>query len=384
MNHLDILETSKGKLSLPAFMPDATRGVVRTLDAKDLQDSGIKCLMVNALHLSNHPGTFVIKKHGGIHQFMGWNGPIFSDSGGFQVFSLINGSSKMGSVTNRGFVYRLTKGGKKNILTPEKSIQKQFQIDADVMFCLDYCTHPEANEKMQMESVQITIEWAKRCKQEFERQLNQQKITKKTPLLLAVIQGGNSKELRKRCTGDLFEIGFDGYGYGGWPVDHDGNLVEAVEMVAEWVPGDYPLHGLGIGKPGNIVQAFRMGYNLFDCVLPTRDARHNRLYVYNDKIENINFEEKDFYDYHYIQDNRHARDTKPVDEYCDCFCCQNYSRAYLHHLLKIEEPLLNRLATIHNLRFYSKLMECLRRPGGALFEKTAPPGPRVASAKTFD
>ncbi|MGD2092796.1 MAG: tRNA guanosine(34) transglycosylase Tgt [Candidatus Aminicenantes bacterium] len=360
MNQLRILETSNGELPLPAFMPDATRGVVRTLDAKELQDSGIKCLMVNALHLSNHPGIYVIKKHGGIHQFMGWDGPIFSDSGGFQVFSLINGSSKMGSVTNRGFVYRLTKGGKKNILTPEKSIQKQFQINADVMFCLDYCTHPEANEKLQTESVQITIEWAKRCKQEFERQLNQQKITGKPPLLLAVIQGGNSKELRKRCAERLFEIGFDGYGYGGWPVDQEGNLVEAVEMVAEGVTGDYPLHGLGIGKPGNIVQAFRMGYNLFDCVLPTRDARHNRLYIFNDKIENLNFEEKDFYDYHYIQDNRHARDTKPVDEYCDCFCCQNYSRAYLHHLLKIEDPLLNRLATIHNLRFYSKLMELLQ------------------------
>ncbi len=165
----------------------------------------------------------------------------------------------------------------------------------------------------------------------------------------------------------MFEIGFDGYGYGGWPVDQEGTLVEAVEMVAEWVPGHYPLHGLGIGKPENIVQAFQMGYNLFDCVLPTRDARHNRLYIFNDRIENINFEEKDFYDYHYIQDNRYARDTKPVDEYCDCFCCQNHSRAFLHHLLKIEEPLLNRLATIHNLKFYSRLMECLRRPGGLCF-----------------
>ena len=364
MNRLDILETSNGKLPLPAFMPDATRGVVRTLDTKDLQNSGIKCLMVNALHLSNHPGVSVIKKHGGIHEFMGWDAPIFSDSGGFQVFSLINGSSKMGSVTNRGFVYRLTKGGKKNILTPEKSIQKQIQIGADVMFCLDYCTHPEADETLQLESVHITIEWAKRCKQEFERQLNQQKITGKPPLLLAVIQGGNSKELRKRCTDAVFEIGFDGYGFGGWPVDQQGNLVEAVKIVAEWVPDHYPLHGLGIGKPENIVQAFLMGYNLFDCVLPTRDARHNRLYVYNDKIENINLKEKDFYDYHYIQDNRYIRDTNPVDEYCDCFCCQNYSRAYLHHLLKIEDPLLNRLATIHNLRFYSQLMECLRRPGG--------------------
>ena len=126
------------------------------------------------------------------------------------------------------------------------------------------------------------------------------------------------------------------------------------------MPGHYPLHGLGIGKPENIVQAFQMGFNLFDCVLPTRDARHNRLYVYNNKLENINLKEKDFYNYNYIQDDKYVRDTKPVDEYCDCFCCQNYSRAYLHHLLKIEDPLLYRLGTIHNLRFYSRLMEKLQ------------------------
>jgi queuine tRNA-ribosyltransferase len=360
MEDLKVLETSKGKLPLPAFMPDATRGVIRTLDAKDLQNSGINCLMVNALHLSNHPGISVIKKHGGIHTFMNWKGPIFSDSGGFQVFSLIKDSSKMGSVTQRGFAYRFTKTGKKNILTPEKCIQKQFQIGADIMFCLDYCTHPAANEKLQLDSVQITIDWAKRCKQEYERQLNQKRINEKSPLLVTVIQGGNSKELRKRCTDGLFEIGFDGYGFGGWPVDKQGNLVEAVEMVAEWVPSHYPLHGLGIGKPENIVQAFQMGYNLFDCVLPTRDARHNRLYIYNDKIEKVNLTDKDFYDYHYIQDNKYVRDTRPVDENCNCFCCQNYSRAYLHHLLKIQDPLLNRLASIHNLRFYSRLMEKLQ------------------------
>lgn len=360
MEHLKILETSRGNLHLPAFLPDATRGVVRTIDAKDLQNSGIECLMVNALHLSNHPGISVIKKHGGIHEFMGWNKPIFSDSGGFQVFSLINNSAKMGSVSKRGFVYRLTKGGKKNILTPEKSIQNQFRINTDAIFCLDYCTHPDAEKNLQQESVQITIDWAKRCKKEFERQLNQQKITGKPPFLLAVIQGGNNKELRKRCSDGLFEIGFDGYGFGGWPVDRNGNLVEAVEMVAEWVPGNYPLHALGIGKPENIVSAFHLGFNLFDCVLPTRDARHNRLYVFKDRLENINLKVNDFYKYIYIQDNSNIRKTMPIDKNCDCFCCLNYTISYLHHLFKIEDPLLNRLATVHNLRFYSRLMERLR------------------------
>jgi len=357
---LKILGTPQGELHLPAFLPDATRAVVRTIDAKDIENSRIKCLMVNAIHLATHPGISVIKKHGGIHRFMGWDGPIFSDSGGFQVFSLINESAKMGSVTNRGFVYRLTKGGKKKTLTPEKSIQKQFQIGSDVMFCLDYCTHPEAENHVQLESVQITIDWAKRCKEEFERQLNQRKNMGKPPLLLAVIQGGNSRELRKRCSERLFEIGFDGYGFGGWPIDQRGSLVEAVEMVAEWVPRHYPLHGLGIGKPENIVRAFGLGYNLFDCVLPSRDARHNRLYVYKDKRENLNLTGKDFYEFLYIQDNKFIGDTTPIDRHCDCFCCRNYSRAYIHHLLKIADPLALRMATIHNLRFYSQLMEKLQ------------------------
>jgi queuine tRNA-ribosyltransferase len=363
-NHrLRYLETSHGEMALPAFMPDATRGVVRTLEAKDLEGAGIRCLMVNALHLANHPGISVIKKHGGIHGFMGWKRPVFSDSGGFQVLSLIQGSAKMGSVSQRGFVYRLSKGGEKNLLTPEKSIQKQFRIGSDVMFCLDYCTHPQADYRLQQESVQITLEWAKRSKQEFQRQLSQQKIQGKPPLLLAVTQGGNNKELRKRCTESLFEIGFDGYGYGGWPVDQQGNLVEAVELTAAWVPRYLPLHGLGIGKPENIIRAARLGFNLFDCVLPTRDARHNRLYVFKDKPDSIDLRETDFYHFFYFQDKKHVRDTKPVEEYCDCLCCRNYSRAYLHHLLKIEDPLVYRLATIHNLRFYSRLLERLQMDG---------------------
>ena len=195
---MKVLETANGSLDLPAFMPDATRAAVRTIDSRDIRESGIRCLMVNAIHLSNHPGISVIKAHGGIHRFMKWDGPVFSDSGGFQVYSLIQGSSKMGSVTDRGFVYRLEKGGKKQILTPEKSIQRQFQIGSDVMFCLDYCTHPDADERVQRESVDITLKWAKRCKEEFERQLKSRSSQSVRPLLFGVIQGGNSKELRKR------------------------------------------------------------------------------------------------------------------------------------------------------------------------------------------
>lgn len=360
---LDKLETPTGELTLPTFLPDATRGLVRTIDSNDIKNCGIECVMVNVIHLSTHPGLSVIKQAGGMRKFMAWDGHVFCDSGGFQVFSLIDGGGKMGSVTNRGFIYRFAKGGKKKTLTPEKSIQKQFQVGADVLFCLDYCTHPDADYSLQLESVKITIDWAARCRREFETRLEEGQFPGKRPLLFAVIQGGNSKELRKRCCDSLVEIGFDGYGFGGWPVDKEGNMVEAVNYTAELLSINHdtalPLHGLGIGKPENIVSAFRAGYNLFDCVLPTRDARHNRLYIFNDKTENIDLSGKDFYHYLYIQDNKHVRDMKPVDENCDCFCCRNYSRAYLHHLFKIQDPLLSRLATIHNLRFYNRLIMIL-------------------------
>ncbi len=365
---LQTLETAHGSLQLPAFLPDATRAVLRTIDARDIRESRTRCFMVNAMHLATHPGVSIIKAHGGVHRFMGWDGPIFSDSGGFQVFSLINESAKLGSVTDKGFVYRLEKSGEKHILTAEKSIQQQMRVGADVLFCLDYCTHPDADTDHQKESVRLTIDWAKRCKKEFETQLKSRgksgKRSKKQeeqqrPLLFAVVQGGNNRELRKECTDALFDIGFDGYGFGGWPVDGEGNLVDAVEQVAQWVTPHFPLHGLGIGKPENVVHTHGMGYNLFDCVLPSRDARHRRLYVYNGEPVKPEPGDKSFYGYLYISDKKHVRDTGPVDPHCDCFCCTNFSRAYLYHLLKVEDPLVNRLSTIHNLRFYSRLLELL-------------------------
>jgi len=360
------LKTPSETLVLPQFLPDATRAVVKSLGAADLTTCGITCLMVNILHLSNHPGVSVIKDLGGIHAFMAWPGAVFSDSGGFQVFSLIQDGKKSGSVSERGFMYCLEKGEKKRSLTPEQSIQKQFQLGADVMFCLDYCTHPEADTGRQQESVRLTIAWAKRCKQEFERQVELRKRPGHRPLLFAVIQGGNLPELRRQCTGALLEIGFDGYGFGGWPVDGRGHLVEAVAQVADLVPAGFPLHGLGIGKPENLVQAFDMGYNLFDCVLPTRDARHKRLYIFGSRPGPQDLRLEGFYSYLYIQDERYVRDLRPLDEFCDCLCCRSYSRAYLHHLFKIDDPLLNRLASLHNLRFYTRLLDLLRaHPAGA-------------------
>jgi queuine tRNA-ribosyltransferase len=343
------IQTAHGTLQCPAFLPDGTRGVIRALDASDVAACGIEAMMVNALHLSSHPGTTVVKQMGGIHAFMGWHKPVMSDSGGFQVFSLIAENPKSGSISKKGFVYRLD-NGKKQTLTPEKCIQKQFHIGADVMFCLDHCTHPNASVEEQQLSVKHTVAWAQQCRDEFDRRRNRDGTK-----LFGVIQGGMDFDLRKQCVAQMLEIGFDGFGFGGWPIADDGALVEAVAWVAELLPNDVPKHALGIGKLENVVRAFRLGYDTFDCTLPTRDARQKRLYVFHDAPDRVNLD-ADFYRYLYVDDERHGRDSEPVDPTCDCLCCQNYSRAYLHHLFKINDTLAFRLATIHNVRFYARMM----------------------------
>ncbi|MBT3602158.1 MAG: tRNA guanosine(34) transglycosylase Tgt [Candidatus Latescibacteria bacterium] len=345
-----ILETAHGALQCPAFLPDGTRGVVRALDATDVANCGVEAMMVNALHLSSHPGTTVVKQMGGIHSFMGWDKPVMSDSGGYQVFSLIAENPKSGSISKKGFVYRLGNGGKKQTLTPEKCIQKQFHVGADVMFCLDHCTHPNAGVEEQKLSVKHTIAWAKQCRDEFDRRQDRNETK-----LFGVVQGGMDFDLRQQCVEQLVEIGFDGYGFGGWPISDDGALVEAVAWVAELLPKDLPKHALGIGKPENVVRAFHLGYDTFDCTIPTRDARHKRLCIFNDAPDRVNYD-SDFYRYVYIDDERYARDAEPVDPTCDCLCCKHYSRSYLHHLFDIRDTLAFRLATIHNLRFYVRMM----------------------------
>lgn len=351
------IHTAHGRLALPAFLPDATRGFVKTLDSAGLAACGMEALMVNALHLSTHPGVTLIAHLGGIHPFMAWQRPIASDSGGFQLFSLVSGNRKLGHISKDGFTYSLEKGKTKKRLTPEKCIRRQFQLGTDIQFCLDHCTHPDADAATQRESVDNTVAWAARCKAEFERRASG---LEHRPLLFAVVQGGGDAELRRECTARLLEMGFDGYGYGGWPIDNDGMLLDMVAYVADLIPSAYPLHGLGIGKPENLVSAYAAGYRLFDCALPTRDARHKRLFIYRSGHPKMPLEGRAFYENLYILDDKYGRDGGPLEEGCDCPCCRTYSRAYLHHLFKMDEPAAARLATLHNLRFYSRLIGALR------------------------
>jgi len=238
---------------------------------------------------------------------------------------------------------------------------------ADVVVCLDDCTHPEAPYQTQREAVQRTIRWARRCRQTYDARLETSANGGARPLILGVIQGGNEPDLRRECAEALLEIGFDGYGLGGWPLDSAGNLLtDIIAYLRELVPLQFPLHALGVGHPEHVLACARMGYALFDSSMPTRDARHGRLLVLVEPdtpgrarpaVADLG---GDWWHHLYIQDERHVRDARPISETCDCHACRHYSRAFLHHLFKLRDGLYYRLATIHNLRFMTRLMARLR------------------------
>jgi len=355
-----------GSLALPAFLPDATRGVVRAVDSADLEAVNVAGLVMSIFHLMQHPGATTVKALGGLHAMAGWRRPIVTDSGGFQAYSLIRQNSRFGSLTDRGLVFR-PEGKDKLLLTPEKSIQLQLSLGADVAICLDDCTHPADDEATQRESVRRTIAWARRCKSAFV-QWGKQRMDGQSAgssghaaRLFAVIQGGASRALRRECAEALLEIGFDGFGYGGWPVDEHGELLsEIVAYTRELVPRALPMHALGIGHPDSIVACARMGYDLFDCSLPTRDARRGRLMIFNEPPGQTHFTGP-WWSYLYIGDDKHIKSAAPISEYCDCPACRRYSRGYVRHLFKVKDAAYLRLATLHNLRFMSQLMARLRQ-----------------------
>jgi queuine tRNA-ribosyltransferase len=370
------LHLPHGSLALPCFLPDATRGVVKAVDSADLDAAGIEGLVMSAFHLMQHPGSTTVKALGGLHKMAGWRKPIITDSGGFQAYSMIRQNVKFGSLTDKGIVFR-PDAKSKVLLTPEKSVQLQLSYGADVVICLDDCTHPEDSEDNQRESVRRTIAWAKRCKAEFVQLISSPRrredpkpvsdssglrdFVVKKPLLFGVIQGGGSKVLRKECAEALLaEGGFDGFGYGGWPLDSKGELVrEMLAYTRELAPAELPMHALGIGHPNSIVECARMGYGIFDSALPTRDARRGRLMTFHQAPDETTFNGK-WWSYLYIEDDKHMKSDKPISEHCDCPTCQRYSRGYLHHLFKVKDATFLRLTTLHNLRFMAQLMGQIR------------------------
>lgn len=355
------LQLPHGQLQFPVFMPDATLGVVRSVDATDLVGCEIQAVVMNIFHLMQRPGSSTIQALGGLHKMSGWSRPIITDSGGFQAYSLIQQNSKFGSMNNDGITFYPEGSQRKFHLTPEKTVQLQLSSGADIVVCLDECTHVDAPFEAQELSVQRTINWARRCKEEFERLVRQkERSQQRQPLLFAVIQGGGYRELRKRCAEELLAISFDGFGYGGWPLDSQGKLLtDIIRYTRDLVPLEFPMHALGVGHPGNVVECSKIGYSLFDSAMPTRDARHGRLYTFGTEVDG-DLEGK-WFSYIYINDEKYIKSNVPISGICDCLCCSNYTLGYVRHLFKINDSLFLRLATMHNLRFMTQLTLRLRK-----------------------
>jgi queuine tRNA-ribosyltransferase len=353
------LQLAHGQVRMPVFMPDATLGVVRSVDATDLATCEIQAVVMNTFHLMQRPGSSTIHALGGLHQMSAWQRPIITDSGGFQAYSLIQQNARFGSMNDDGIAFKPEGAERKFHLTPEKTIQLQLSYGADVVICLDECMHVDAAYELQVISVKRTIDWAKRCKKEFLRLIKQKRLTEEErPLLFAVIQGGGSHELRKQCAQELLEIGFDGFGFGGWPLDKQGHLLsDILAYTRELVTMQLPMHALGVGHPLNVVECTKLGYGMFDSAMPTRDARHCRLYAFTHETA---LEDK-WLTYIYANDDKYIKSDAPVSRFCDCLCCTNYSLGYLHHLFKINDTLFFRLATLHNLRFMTQLTQRLRK-----------------------
>ncbi len=328
-------------LKLPIFMPDATLGSVRTLTSDQIEATGTKMLVVNTFHLFTTQGPENMRKLGGIKKLMNWSGRVLSDSGGFQVYSLIHKKANLGKITQYGAYFKSPVDGRSLCLTPENSVDMQMALNTDVLIALDDCRFSEISKKEAEESVNTTTQWSRRAKEHFLKVYGKEAKDKK---IFAVVHGGNFPDLREKSLKELMEIGFDGYCFGGWPIDANGNLVEEIlSLTASKMPDDKPKYAMGIGQPEDIQKCLKMGYNMFDCVLPTRNARHGLLYTSEGRVR--------------ISESKYKLDLTPPDPKCDCYTCKNYTRAYLHHLLKAKESTGKTLATIHNLHFYQSILD---------------------------
>ena len=347
------IKTNHGQLLAPFYMPDATRGFVKLLTRDDVEKAGTKALVVNTFHLYLQPGLKIITKAGGLHKFMNWDKPLLSDSGGFQVFSLIHKNPRMGKITDEKVIFKSPLDGSRHELTPEKSIQIQFALGVDMMVCLDDCPPNEFNRRDLELAVNRTVAWAKRCKLEYERQLKKRHLLKsKRPLLFSVIQGGAEIDLRERCAQELVKIGFDGYGFGARPIDSQGNFLEEVlQKTADFIPPKAIRFALGIGTPQDIKRCQAMGWDIFDCVIPTREGRHGRLF----------FKTKTGYQTKNINNAKFGTDFSKINQASKLSELKTLSKAYLHHLFRLNEPLGQRIATLNNLEFYNNLMKELRK-----------------------
>jgi len=329
-------------------MPIATTGAVKTLSAADVEKLGASIVLSNTYHLLLRPGLEGMKKLGGLHKLMGWSKPILTDSGGYQVFSL----SKLNKTTEEGVEFQSHIDGARVKLTPELSMDMQGVIGSDIAMQFDDVAAGDSTRERYEDAMERSLRWAKRCKE-----------AKANENLFGIVQGGIHEDLRQRSIEGLKAIGFDGYAIGGLSVgEKREDAYRVVDALMEHMPADKPRYFMGGGMPEEIVHYVHAGVDMFDCVLPTRNARHGTLFVWNQDPATVAWskDKTDFYSKLHITNEKHQFDDGPIDPFCDCETCKTTSRAYLRHLFAVGEMLAYRLSTIHNLRFYLRLMEALR------------------------
>ncbi len=328
--------TPRGAIETPIFMPVGTQGTVKGLLPEALKDIGAQIILANTYHLFLRPGHETVRRLGGLHAFMNWELPILTDSGGFQVFSL----GELRRITEEGVVFQSHLDGSRHLLSPELSIEVQQALGADIIMAFDECIPYPATRDYVAQSTQRSTRWALRCKQAFRGEAGQ--------ALFGIVQGGMFPELRRQSSEELQEIGFDGYAVGGLSVGEEASLMyEAMESTLPLLPEDRPRYVMGVGTPENLVEGISRGVDMFDCVMPTRNARNGVLFTSFGKIS--------------IKQARYAEDSQPIDPACGCYVCRHYSRAYLRHLYQSGEILASVLNTHHNLHYYLNLMAEARR-----------------------
>ena len=321
----------------PAFMPVGTYGTVKGMTPEEVAATGAQILLGNTFHLWLRPGQEIMKMHGDLHDFMQWHGPILTDSGGFQVFSL----GKLRKIKEEGVTFQNPINGEKIFLSPEKSMEIQYDLGSDIVMIFDECTPYPATFDYAKKSMEMSLRWAKRSRDRFDELENPR-------ALFGIVQGGTYEELRKISAEGLVNIGFDGYAVGGLAVGEPKEEMHRIlEFTTPLLPADKPRYLMGVGKPEDLVEGVRRGIDMFDCVMPTRNARNGHLFVSDGVVK--------------IRNAKYKSDTSPLDPECDCYTCKNYTKSYLYHLDKCGEILGARLNTIHNLRYYQRLMAQIRQ-----------------------
>ncbi len=325
----------RGTIETPAFMPVGTYGSVKGLTPEQLQGTGAEICLGNTFHLMLQPGTEVIQAHGDLHDFMQWQKPILTDSGGFQVFSL----GAMRKINEDGVTFRSPRNGDKIFLSPEKAMQVQAELGSDICMAFDECTPYPADEATARQSMELSMRWAKRSREAHGD---------RGAACFGIVQGGMYEHLREESLEKLTEIGFDGYALGGLSVGepHE-DMYRILRHMAPKMPANHPRYLMGVGRPEDLVESVRRGIDMFDCVMPTRNARNGHLFTSEGVVR--------------IRNAKHRYDTSPLDPNCDCYTCTHYSRSYLHHLDKCKEMLGGTLNTLHNLHYYQNLMAALRQ-----------------------